>query len=148
MGGIHDHRIQKESIATNDGDSVNHEDDSSNNSSERHFTAVAEEAAVAAKQLAMDEMSVSASYPTSPLLQGIVTMSLVKRGEILSNKIVQKEIRLRSKRRLLRRIAQAMDGTRCDDELSCMFERPIKNLIEMSQTTGRWGGMSSLTFHV
>ncbi|KAL3767374.1 LOW QUALITY PROTEIN: hypothetical protein ACHAW5_003801 [Stephanodiscus triporus] len=40
---------RKESIATNDGDSVNHEDDSSNNSSERHFTAVAEEAAVAAK---------------------------------------------------------------------------------------------------
>lgn len=59
---------RKESIATNDGDSVNYEDDSSNNSSERHFLMVAKEAAVAAKQLAMDEMSVSASYPTSPLL--------------------------------------------------------------------------------
>jgi hypothetical protein len=41
-----------------------------------------------------------------------------------------------------------MDGTRCDDELSCMFERPIKNFVEMMQTTGRWGGMSSLTFHI
>ncbi|KAL3766409.1 hypothetical protein ACHAW5_008646 [Stephanodiscus triporus] len=133
---------RKESIATNDGDSVNHEDDSSNNSSERHFTAVAEEAAVAAKKLAMDEMSVTASYPTSPLLQGILPLALVKRGEMLSNKIVQKEIHLRSKSRLLRRIAQAMDGTRCDDELSCMFELPIENLVEILQTSGRWDVIS------
>ena len=110
--------------------------------SERHFTAVAEEAAVAAKKLAMDEMSVTASYPTSPLLQGILPPALVKRGEMLSNKIVQKEIHLRSKSRLLGRIAQAMDGTRCDDELSCMFERPIENLVEMLQTSGRWDVIS------
>jgi len=105
----------------------------------------AEEAAVAAKQLAMDEMSVSASYPTSPLLQGIVPPSLVKRGEILSNKIVQKEIHLRSKRRLLRRIMLVMDGMHCDDELSCMFEHPIENLVEMLQTTGRWDVFSDFS---
>ncbi|KAL3766910.1 hypothetical protein ACHAW5_000928 [Stephanodiscus triporus] len=46
---------------------------------------------------------------------------------------MSKEIHLRSKRRLLRRIAQAMDGTRCDDELSCMFERPIENLVEIDE---------------
>ncbi|KAL3767376.1 hypothetical protein ACHAW5_003803 [Stephanodiscus triporus] len=63
---------------------------------------------------------------------------------MLSNKIVQKEIHFRSKSRLLGRIAQAMDGTRCDDELLCMFERPIENLVEMLQTSGRW--MSSLSF--
>ncbi|KAL3788158.1 hypothetical protein ACHAW5_006606 [Stephanodiscus triporus] len=123
---------RKESIATNDGDSVNHEDDSSNNSSEP---------AVAAKQSAMDEMSVPASYSTSPLLQGVVPPSLVKKGKILSNKTAQKEIHLRSKRRLLRRIMLVMDGMRCDDELSCMFEHPIENLVKMLQSTGRTDGI-------
>ncbi len=127
---------RKESIASNDVGSDNHEDDSSNNSSERRFSVVAEEAVVAARKMTMDEMSVSLS---SPLVQGIVHPSLVKRGEMLSNK---KEIHLRSKRRLLGRIALAMDGTRCDDELSCMFERPIEKLIEMLLATGRWDVIS------
>ena len=128
---------RKESIASNDAGSDNHEDDSSNNSSERRFSVVAEEAAVAARKMTMDEMSVSLSY--SPLIQGIVHPSLVKRGEMLSTK---KEIHLRSKMRLLGRIALAMDGTRCDDELSCMFERPIEKLIEMLLATGRWDVIS------
>ena len=122
---------RKESIASIDGDSDNHVDDASNNSSERHFSAFAEDAAVAAK-------SVSGSH-TSPLLQGLAPPSLVKRGEMLSNK---KEVHLRSKRRLLGRIALAMDGTRCDDELSCLFERPIEQLIEMLQATGKWNIIS------
>ncbi|KAL3817777.1 hypothetical protein ACHAXA_002421 [Cyclostephanos tholiformis] len=62
---------RKESIASGDGESDNHVDDASNNSSERHFSAVAEDAAFAAKRIALDENIVSASY-TSPLLQGIV----------------------------------------------------------------------------
>jgi len=86
----------------------------------------------------MDEMSVPASYSTSPLLQGAVPPSLVKKGKILSNETAQKEIHLRSKRRLLRRIMLMMDGMRCDDELSCMFEHPIENLVKMLQSTGRW----------
>lgn len=61
---------------------------------------------------------------------------------MLSNKMAQKESYLRSKRGFLRRIALASDGTRRDDELSCMFERPIENLVETLQTTGRWDVIS------
>ncbi|KAL3775723.1 hypothetical protein ACHAW5_002935 [Stephanodiscus triporus] len=53
--------------------------------------------------MAMDEMGVSASYPTSRLLHGVVPPFLVKRGKMLSNKNAEKEIHLRSKMRLLRR---------------------------------------------
>ena len=35
-------------------------------------------------------------------------------------------------------VAFSMDGTRCDDELSCMFETPIEDLIEALKKTGRW----------
>eukprot|EP00956_Cyclotella_meneghiniana_P021420 scaffold39038_cov78-Cyclotella_meneghiniana.AAC.5 len=35
-------------------------------------------------------------------------------------------------------VALSMDGTRCDDELSCMFETPIEDLIEALKKTGRW----------
>ena len=40
------------------------------------------------------------------------------------------------------RVAHAMDGTRCDDELSCMFDAPIEQLIEMLEDTGRWNVIS------
>ena len=45
---------------------------------------------------------------------------------------------LRSKSRLINRIVLAMDGTRCDDELACMFEYPIEKLVNMVEITGRW----------
>ncbi|KAL7522264.1 hypothetical protein ACHAWX_006959 [Stephanocyclus meneghinianus] len=40
------------------------------------------------------------------------------------------------------RVALAMDGTRCDDELSCMFETPIEDLIEMLNISGKWNVIS------
>ncbi|KAL3804324.1 hypothetical protein HJC23_011252 [Cyclotella cryptica] len=43
---------------------------------------------------------------------------------------------------LAERVALAMDGTRCDDELSCMFESPIEDLIEMVKNSGRWNVIS------
>jgi hypothetical protein len=39
-------------------------------------------------------------------------------------------------------VAQAMDGTRCDDELSCMFQTPVEDLIELLNSTGRWNVIS------
>jgi len=33
-------------------------------------------------------------------------------------------------------VASAMDGTRCDDELVCMFEKPFEKLVELVQTVG------------
>jgi hypothetical protein len=35
-------------------------------------------------------------------------------------------------------VALSMDGTRCDDELSCMFDTPVEELITMLRKTGRW----------
>ena len=40
------------------------------------------------------------------------------------------------------RVASAMDGTRCDDELSCLFSAPVEDLIEMLQNSGRWSVVS------
>lgn len=38
-------------------------------------------------------------------------------------------------------VALSMDGTRCDDELSCMFETPIEELMEALKKSGRWNIM-------
>jgi hypothetical protein len=85
------------------------------------------------------DLSKSSPYCASPVLQGIIVhKSFVKRSEALSNKITQEDLHLRSKSRLLKRIVLAMDGTRCDDELSCMFEHPIEKLVNMVEITGRW----------
>lgn len=40
------------------------------------------------------------------------------------------------------RVALSMDGTRCDDELSCMFETPIEDLVALLKSTGRWNVIS------
>ena len=97
----------------------------------------AKEAAIATKKMAMDKMSILVSYLL--LVQGIVHPLLITRGNMLSNK---KEIHLRSKRKLLGRIVPAMDGMRWNDELACMFKHPIKKLIEMLRSTGRWDVIS------
>jgi len=101
-----------------------------------------EEAAASAAKLALDERSRSTSYSASPLLQGISPLPLTSRDDVILNQFAQKELHLRSKKLLLERIALAMDGTRCDDELSCMFEVPIEKLVEMLQATGRWNVIS------
>ena len=35
------------------------------------------------------------------------------------------------------RVAQMMDGSRCDDELACRFEKPYKKLVELVETYGK-----------
>ena len=59
-----------------------------------------------------------------------------------STKLTREERHLQSRQLLLKRIATAMDGTRCDDELMCMFEISIEKLVEMLQSTGRWNIIS------
>ena len=39
-------------------------------------------------------------------------------------------------------VAMSMDGTRCDDELSCMFGTPVEDLIDMLRKTGSWNIIS------
>jgi hypothetical protein len=95
------------------------------------------EAAAATTRNAMDDRSMATSYSASPLLQGIHPNS---RGGL--NKISQKKVHQRSKRLMLERIASAFDGTRSDDELSCMFDAPIEKLIEMIEDGGRWNVIS------
>ncbi|KAL9191075.1 hypothetical protein ACHAXT_000781 [Thalassiosira profunda] len=114
-------------------------------------------AADAAAKAALDERSVqSASYSTSPLLQGFLLPQLPgtspllqgfppplsSRDEQLRAKANREEMQHRSKKALLDRIAAVMDGTRCDDELSCMFETPIETLIEMLKESGKWSVIS------
>ena len=85
------------------------------------------------------DLSKSSPYSASPVLQDVVVhKSFVKRSEALSNKITLEDLHLRSKSRLINRIVLAMDGTRCDDELACMFEYPIEKLVNMVEITGRW----------
>ncbi|KAL7553558.1 hypothetical protein ACHAWF_016846 [Thalassiosira exigua] len=103
------------------------------------ISAIAEAAAAAAAaKMALDERSKSTSYSNSPLLQGIPHPPVSSRGEIFVNKLTQKELYHKSKKLLLNEMAAAMDGTRCDDELSCMFEVPIETLIGTLKSTGRW----------
>lgn len=92
-------------------------------------------------------LSKSNPYSASLVLQNIIVhKSFVKRSEALSNKIIQEDLHLRSTNRLLKRIVLAMDGTRCDDELSCMFEYPIEKLVSMVEITGRWRVSSVFSF--
>ena len=109
------------------------------------MSAIVEEAAAVAAKMALDEQSRQSAYsaspsyhPSSPLLQGITSPHLNSTDGILLNKLTQKAIHLNEKKKLMERIALAMDGTRCDDEISCMFEEPIEKLIEMLQASGRW----------
>lgn len=106
------------------------------------LSAVAEEAAFIAAGMTMDERSMVTSCSASPLQSNIAPLSFSGRGEMLQHKASQKEMYLRSGSLLLEKIALAMDGTRCDDELSCMFDVPIEKLIEMLQATGRWNVIS------
>ena len=38
---------------------------------------------------------------------------------------------------LARKVASLMDGTRCDDELVCQFEKPFKDLVELVEKYGK-----------
>ena len=40
-------------------------------------------------------------------------------------------------KRLSREIAEAMDGSRCDDELACMYEKPFDELLELVKEIGK-----------
>lgn len=79
------------------------------------------------------------SFSASPLLRGNAFPHLNHSddGLVLTSVVPQKPVRS-----LVERIAAAMDGTRCDDELSCMFELPIEKLVEIVKDTGRWNVLS------
>ncbi|KAL7473043.1 hypothetical protein ACHAXS_013456 [Conticribra weissflogii] len=62
--------------------------------------------------------------------------------EHLTNRLFQHKQQLHAKKMLLEKIACSMDGTRCDDELSCMFQMPIEELVEKVKGTGRWDVIS------
>ena len=38
---------------------------------------------------------------------------------------------------LARKVASCMDGTRCDDELVCLFQKPFAQLSDLVETFGR-----------
>ena len=123
------------SLANSTQDDV--EDDKSNHSYDvpLEMSVVAKEAARLAKQVEQDSRSRSsttASY--SPLIKsGIRDKTL-----LLYRKSMPHEDTVHVKKNLLERIALAMDGTRCDDELSCMFEMSIESLIQSLEHTSRW----------
>lgn len=100
------------------------------------------EAAAALARTSVDERSRKTSFSASPLLHSMSPQPINSIDEMLLNKLAQKEILLQARKLLLERIALAMDGTRCDDELSCMFEVPIEKLVEMLKETGRWDVIS------
>jgi Nitrogen permease regulator 2 len=51
---------------------------------------------------------------------------------IRKQKKMMKEESMEEKRfEMAKTVASMMDGTRCDDELTCLFERPFKQLVEM-----------------
>ena len=127
------------------GDHEEGDDFSTIEQNQIEMSAIVEEAAAVAAKMALDEQSrqsaysVSPSYhPSSPLLQGITSPHLNSTDGILLNKLTQKAIHLNEKKKLMERIALAMDGTRCDDEVSCMYEEPIEKLIEILQASGKW----------
>ena len=99
-------------------------------------------AAETAASTALDDRSKSTAYSASPLLQGIAGPPLTSRDEAILSQLAKKEFRQQSKKMLPQRIASAMDGTRCDDELSCMFESPIEKLIELLKDSCRWNIIS------
>ena len=106
------------------------------------LSAVAKEAASIAGGLTMEERSLATSCSASPLQSTSAAVSFNGRTDISVSKAAQKEVDLRSRGLLMARVAHAMDGTRCDDELSCMFDAPIEHLIEMLEDTGRWNVIS------
>jgi hypothetical protein len=106
------------------------------------LSAAAEEAASIAAGLTMEERSLATSCSASPLQSTSAAVSFSGRTDMSVNKAAQKELYVRSKNLLMARVAHAMDGTRCDDELSCMFDVPIEHLIEMLEDTGRWNVIS------
>ena len=62
--------------------------------------------------------------------------------ERIINQLSQHKQTLKAKKLLIERIASAMDGTRCEDELSCMFEMPLEELVDMVRGAGRWDVIS------
>ena len=72
------------------------------------------------------------TYPISPLLQGI---------PVLHQKDYSKK-KPTKKKPTVEVIALAMNGMRCDDELSCMFDAPVEKLVEAVEKTGRWNVIS------
>jgi len=40
-------------------------------------------------------------------------------------------------KRISREIAEAMDGSKCDDELACMYEKPIDELLQLVKEIGK-----------
>jgi hypothetical protein len=113
--------------------------DAEDNITGLHLSAVAEEAASMAAGLMIEERSIATSCSASQSPSNFAPLAY--RTEILPNK-ASKEIYLRSRHLFMEGVALAMNGTRCDDELSCMFDVPVERLIEMLQSTGRWNVIS------
>eukprot|EP00978_Attheya_sp_CCMP212_P005132 scaffold11325_cov56-Attheya_sp.AAC.4 len=51
----------------------------------------------------------------------------------------------KARRIVLKQAVLAMDGTRCDDELSCMFQRPFAKLVDLVTADGTKGVVSLYT---
>ena len=143
---VHRYPLAYEVARKSRGSSDNHssanstqddEDEKSNHSYDvpLEMSVVAKEAARLAKQVEQDNRSRSsttASY--SPLIQAGIRENAL----LLYRKSTSQEDTVHVKKNLLERIALAMDGTRCDDELSCMFEMSIESLIQSVEQTNRW----------
>lgn len=143
---VHQYPLAHEVTRKPRGNSDNHssanltqddEDEKSNHSYDvpLEMSVVAKEAARLAKQVEQDSRSRSsttASY--SPLIQAGIRDNTL----LLYRKSIPQEDTVHIKKNLLERIALAMDGTRCDDELSCMFEMSIESLIQSLEQTKRW----------
>ncbi len=94
---------------------------------------VAAEAATAAQNHLDDgSRSRTPSYAASPLLQGIQALPFDRQSRRKPTK----------KKPSIEAIALAMNGMRCDDELSCMFDTPVEKLVEAVEKTGRWNVIS------
>lgn len=95
---------------------------------------VAAEAATTAQSILDDgSRSRTSSFPASPLLQGISTLPFDSRHS---------KRKPTKKKPSIEVIALAMNGMRCDDELSCMFDTPVEKLVEEVEKTGKWNVIS------
>lgn len=72
--------------------------------------------------------------PPTPHQKGAFSSRSVKDEGKTQNKVGKDPEKLK---RLARKVASSMDGTRCDDELSCKYQRPLPELIELVETVGR-----------
>lgn len=98
---------------------------------------VAAEAATAAQNHLDDgSRSRTPSYTASPLVQGIPALPLDRHSKRKPTK----------KKPSIEAIALAMNGMRCDDELSCMFDTPVEKLVEAVEKTGRWNVISVFSY--